>query len=405
MEWNVKNALSRDVEREHLNKILQEIQGSIERAASGSLTATEVAQMIQDALPSNTGSSFTITLEGDVTGDGTVVDLNDVTITATLDPDLVGVPEAPIDSNAYWREGASWQAVPGTLRSLAVVEGSGILVSDEETGWNVREIEAGDGIDIADGDGVAGNPTISHGDTSSVADFTDDNSDGVVLQDINVTFDQFGHVQAITVGTVDLDARYGPALATGGTTAQFWRGDKAWSDTLSGALTIGGNFTITGAAASRRILADFSGTTGANRTSFQSSVANGATVLQAVPNGTGAVSGFAAYNTSDPNNASFFVALANATNATFGTSFTGTGTAIPIGITVAGLQNIEAAPNFNVGMCGGAGSYGGGSRVLFIQNAATAPTSNPSGGGLLYVEGGALKYRGSAGTVTTIAPA
>lgn len=39
-----------------------------------------------------------------------------------------------------------------------------------------------------------------------------------------------------------------------------------------------------------------------------------------------------------------------------------------------------------------------------IDNAA-APGSNPSGGGYLFVEGGALKYRGSSGTVTVIAPA
>jgi len=43
--------------------------------------------------------------------------------------------------------------------------------------------------------------------------------------------------------------------------------------------------------------------------------------------------------------------------------------------------------------------------TLFIANASTVPSSNPSGGGLLYVEGGALKYRGSSGTVTTIANA
>lgn len=42
--------------------------------------------------------------------------------------------------------------------------------------------------------------------------------------------------------------------------------------------------------------------------------------------------------------------------------------------------------------------------VVFIPN-ATAPTANPVAGGYLYVEAGALKYRGSSGTVTTIAPA
>lgn len=43
-------------------------------------------------------------------------------------------------------------------------------------------------------------------------------------------------------------------------------------------------------------------------------------------------------------------------------------------------------------------------KVLGMAN-ATAPTTSPAGMGQLYVEGGALKYRGSLGTVTTIAPA
>jgi hypothetical protein len=41
----------------------------------------------------------------------------------------------------------------------------------------------------------------------------------------------------------------------------------------------------------------------------------------------------------------------------------------------------------------------------FVANTSSAPGSNPSGGGYLYVESGALKYRGSSGTVTTIANA
>lgn len=39
-----------------------------------------------------------------------------------------------------------------------------------------------------------------------------------------------------------------------------------------------------------------------------------------------------------------------------------------------------------------------------LQN-ISAPTHTPADGGLLFVEGGALKFRGSSGTVTTIAPA
>ena len=49
--------------------------------------------------------------------------------------------------------------------------------------------------------------------------------------------------------------------------------------------------------------------------------------------------------------------------------------------------------------------FGGGHGVIAIANATVVPSVNPAGGGVLYVEDGALKYRGSKGTITTIAPA
>lgn len=54
---------------------------------------------------------------------------------------------------------------------------------------------------------------------------------------------------------------------------------------------------------------------------------------------------------------------------------------------------------------GAAGSFGSGAKVVFIAEATTEPTTDPSSGGILYVRAGALKYRGSSGTVTTIANA
>ncbi|WP_416972533.1 hypothetical protein [Streptomyces sp. 4F14] len=48
---------------------------------------------------------------------------------------------------------------------------------------------------------------------------------------------------------------------------------------------------------------------------------------------------------------------------------------------------------------------GGAGGVLGLTNATTVPASNPVGGGVLYAEGGALKWRGPNGTVTTLAPA
>ncbi len=46
-----------------------------------------------------------------------------------------------------------------------------------------------------------------------------------------------------------------------------------------------------------------------------------------------------------------------------------------------------------------------GDLVMFIGTCATAPTANPVSGGILYVEAGALKYRGTSGTITTVGPA
>lgn len=65
----------------------------------------------------------------------------------------------------------------------------------------------------------------------------------------------------------------------------------------------------------------------------------------------------------------------------------------------------EAAfPQF-VTMCAATGDYGGGSGVIFIGNAGGAPGSTPTGGGILSSQSGALHWKGSSGTDTTIAPA
>jgi hypothetical protein len=67
-------------------------------------------------------------------------------------------------------------------------------------------------------------------------------------------------------------------------------------------------------------------------------------------------------------------------------------------------QETEVYPGINFGINAITGSYGGGVGVFGIANARTVPTTNPTGGGVMYTSGGALYYRGSSGTVTTIAP-
>jgi hypothetical protein len=71
---------------------------------------------------------------------------------------------------------------------------------------------------------------------------------------------------------------------------------------------------------------------------------------------------------------------------------------------VGGVQLLTTAANGTQFGAGGQ-DFGGGTGVLGIDNASVVPSTNPTAGGILYSEGGAGKWRGSSGTVTTFGPA
>jgi hypothetical protein len=85
----------------------------------------------------------------------------------------------------------------------------------------------------------------------------------------------------------------------------------------------------------------------------------------------------------------------------YGTTRVGVSVAMPTG----GTTNVCASFADNTAFFSTTGSFGSGTKVLSIANCSAAPSTNPSGGGVLYAEAGALKWRGSSGTVTTIANA
>jgi hypothetical protein len=70
--------------------------------------------------------------------------------------------------------------------------------------------------------------------------------------------------------------------------------------------------------------------------------------------------------------------------------------------TIAMFQRLGAGGNIGFRTTS---QFGAGQGVIAIANATVAPSIHPADGGILYVEAGALKYRGSNRTVTTIAPA
>src|SRR5262245_46895913 len=65
--------------------------------------------------------------------------------------------------------------------------------------------------------------------------------------------------------------------------------------------------------------------------------------------------------------------------------------------TIVVFQRLAAGGNIGIRTTN---QFGGGQGVIAIANASVVPPVNPAGGGILYVDDGVLKYRGSNGTVT-----
>lgn len=130
MEYKVVNALSRDVEREQLNKILKHISDTMSSVSTGGLTEAQVRAWIAESMPVIPSSRpITVTLTGDATGSGSG------TTSISIPVDLTGnfIEDAPSDSLPYWRQDGTWQNVPLPLLSLAFVESSGIYTYDVDT--------------------------------------------------------------------------------------------------------------------------------------------------------------------------------------------------------------------------------------------------------------------------------
>jgi hypothetical protein len=166
-------------------------------------------------------------------------------------------------------------------------------------------------------------------------------------------------------------------LTAGGTTGQFWRGDGVWSNIFEGIFTVEGGINSIFLAR----------TDGGVDFLFAANDAASAGYI-----GTGSNHSFGLYS----NNIQRVIIQSS------GDVLPAADNTYAFGGSSNRWANIYAY-NLTVGQS--APSFGGGLGVQFLGNAATAPTSNPTGGGILYVEAGALKYRGSSGTVTVLAPA
>jgi hypothetical protein len=98
--------------------------------------------------------------------------------------------------------------------------------------------------------------------------------------------------------------------------------------------------------------ADFSNATLANRLYFQDKTTNSSSTLGVLPNGASLLSGFAAFNNSNPTNAAYGYIQATAGSIQIGASTSGTGTALPTDLTYGSGTvgaRIQTSGNFDIG--------------------------------------------------------
>ena len=108
------------------------------------------------------------------------------------------------------------------------------------------------------------------------------------------------------------------------------------------------NLAFSGAA--RRITADFSNATHANRTLAQTTTANSTTAVGLLPNGTSTTSQFIAYAATDPDNAAYAYMQHTGSVANIGATKTGTGSYTPLSFSTSGTTRLTINADGTVGI-------------------------------------------------------
>ena len=238
----------------------------------------------------------------------------------------------------------------GYAVTLKTASGTGISVPNGGTALLYC-----DGTNVVSGGGLGGDVVGPASATdNAVARF--DLTTGKLIQNSVVTIaDTTGNMAG--VGTLSSGAITSSALTSGrvpyaGTAGLIQDSANLTFNgtTLTAAgLSDSGNLTFTGTG--NRITGDFSNATLANRVAIQSSTANGATTVFAIPNGTGSTAGFFANTDSSLANGSEAVMQISSTDMRFSSSLRGTGAYLPMTFYTSGLEKMRlaASGSFSIG--------------------------------------------------------
>lgn len=139
-------------------------------------------------------------------------------------------------------------------------------------------------------------------------------------------------------------------------------------------VSLPGNFTLTGTT--KKFQANFSNGTVNDRLLFQTSVANNATGIYAIPNGSSQSASWQAANNSDTTNASkVLIAMNGTTDAQLVSGINGTGTYLPLALYTGGLGRfaIGTSGQFGIGPTATT-NYGTSGQVFTSAGVSAEPT-------------------------------
>jgi hypothetical protein len=163
----------------------------------------------------------------------------------------------------------------GTVSFATTIASNSVDLTTHTTGNYVAAVAAGSGLSLSGTAGEGWTPTLSHSDTSSVANVSINNSGGTVLQNITATFDTYGHVQTLSTVSDNLDLRYVPlsgdlTLTNSYSTSGYLQAGRGSGSVAMSVNDGGGNANITfnhhalipdAAGSSARITSPVDGTT------------------------------------------------------------------------------------------------------------------------------------------------
>lgn len=241
------------------------------------------------------------------TGASSLVDLQDVAITS------------PVDSNilAYDAVLQKWKNVPPSAGTVTSISGTAPIQVATGTTTPVISINAAT-------TSTAG--SMSGADKTKLDAITGTNTGDQTLPTLS----------SLGIPNVDNTSDVNKPVSTAQQAALNLKVNAVSPDT-SGTLTHTGDIVLSGAG--KRITGDLSDAVPGNRLLFQSSVVNGASFVETIPNGTSLQSGWIASNSStDPANASYLRCLCTGTYSSIAAGRRGAGSYLPLSLSVGGAD-------------------------------------------------------------------